>query len=105
MLALAPELNVVVAIEYVRQLGPPPSLSHLLASHLRTRCLWPVISVWSEGIILSVRLREPALELCPISNIGDYENVSLEMACILSPITPTVAASAQALAQVKIPDR
>jgi len=40
--------------------------------------------VSSEGIILLVRLREPALELCRLSNTGDREKVSLETVCILS---------------------
>ena len=38
----------------------------------------------SEEIILLVRLREPALELCRLSNIGDREKASLETVCILS---------------------
>jgi hypothetical protein len=40
--------------------------------------------VLSEGIILLVRLREPAVELCRLSNIGDCEKASLETVCILS---------------------
>jgi hypothetical protein len=38
----------------------------------------------SEEIILLVRLREPALELCRLSNVGDCEKASLETVCILS---------------------
>lgn len=41
------------------------------------------ISVLSEEIILLVRLREPALELCRLSNIDDREKASLETARIL----------------------
>ena len=37
-----------------------------------------------EGIILLVRLREPAVELCRLSNMGDCEKASLETVCILS---------------------
>lgn len=44
----------------------------------------PALSVLSEGIILLVRLREPALELCRLSNIGDCKKASLETVCILS---------------------
>jgi hypothetical protein len=40
--------------------------------------------VLPEGIILLVRLREPALELCRLSNVGDCEKASLETVCILS---------------------
>lgn len=49
----------------------------------------------SEGIILLVRLREPALELCRISNIGDCEKASLETVCILSlpELTPNATLS------------
>ena len=49
----------------------------------------------SEGIILLVRLREPALELCRLSNIGDREKASLETVCILSlpELTPNATMS------------
>jgi hypothetical protein len=47
--------------------------------------------VLSEEIILLVRLREPALELCRLSNIDDREKASLEMVCILS--LPVLTAS------------
>ena len=43
-----------------------------------------MLSVLSEEIILLVRLREPALELCRLSNTGDCEKASLETVCILS---------------------
>jgi hypothetical protein len=51
--------------------------------------------VLSEGIILLVRLREPALELCRLSNIGDCEKASLETVCILSlpELTPNATLS------------
>lgn len=49
------------------------------------------LSVLSEEIILLVRLREPALELCQLSNIDDREKASLEMVCILS--LPVLTAS------------
>jgi hypothetical protein len=54
-----------------------------------------VLSVLSEGIILLVRLREPALELCRLSNIGDCEKASLETVCILSlpDLTPNATLS------------
>ena len=42
------------------------------------------LSVLSEEIILLVRLREPALELCRLSHINDREKASLETVCILS---------------------
>ena len=42
------------------------------------------VSVLSEEIILLVRLREPALELCRLANIGDSGKASLETVCILS---------------------
>ena len=42
------------------------------------------VSVLSEEIILLVRLREPALELCRLVDIGNSEKVSLETVCILS---------------------
>ncbi|KAF8502735.1 hypothetical protein F5888DRAFT_1631828 [Russula emetica] len=55
----------------------------------------PVLSVLSEGIVLLVRLREPALELCRLSNIGDCEKASLETVCILSlpELTPNATMS------------
>jgi len=43
----------------------------------------PTLSVLSEEIILLIRLREPALELCRLTNIGDGK-ASLETICILS---------------------
>jgi hypothetical protein len=42
------------------------------------------LSVLSEEIILLIRLREPALELCLLANIEDREKASLETICILS---------------------
>jgi hypothetical protein len=48
-------------------------------------------SVLSEEIILLVRLREPALELCRLSNINDREKASLETVRILS--LPVLTAS------------
>ena len=48
---------------------------------LRTSLPWvysPALSVLSEEIILLVRLREPALELCRLSNIDDYGKASPE---------------------------
>ena len=42
------------------------------------------LSVLSEEIILLIRLREPALELCRLANIGDCGKASLETVCILS---------------------
>ena len=42
------------------------------------------LSVLSEEIILLIRLREPALELCRLANIGDSGKASLEVVCILS---------------------
>ena len=42
-----------------------------------------VLSVLSEDIILLIRLREPALELCRLANIGDSGKASLEAICIL----------------------
>jgi hypothetical protein len=44
----------------------------------------PSLSVLSVEIILLVRLREPALELCRLSNIHDREKASLEIVRILS---------------------
>jgi hypothetical protein len=51
--------------------------------------------VLSEEIILLVRLREPSLELCRLSNIGDREKASLETVCILSlpELTPNATLS------------
>jgi hypothetical protein len=49
------------------------------------------LTVLSEEIILLVRLREPALELCRLSNIDDSEKASLEMVRILS--LPVLTAS------------
>ena len=43
-----------------------------------------VLSVLSRDIILLIRLREPALELCRLINIGDREKASLETVRILS---------------------
>ena len=43
----------------------------------------PTLSVLSEEIILLIRLREPALELCRLANIRDNGNASLETICIL----------------------
>jgi hypothetical protein len=42
------------------------------------------LSVLSEEIILLVRIFEPALELCRLSNIEDREKASLEIVRILS---------------------
>jgi hypothetical protein len=42
-----------------------------------------VLSVLSEEIILLVRLRDPALELCRLANVGG-PNQSLETVCVLS---------------------
>jgi len=56
-------------------------------SELRTSlpCVYgPVLSVLSEEIILLIRLREPALELCRLANIGGSGMASLETICILS---------------------
>jgi hypothetical protein len=44
----------------------------------------PLFSVLSEEIILLIRLREPALELCRLANIGERGRASLETVCILS---------------------
>ena len=67
---------------------------NLLFRQLRTS-IPPVYSstltVLSEEIILLVRLHEPALELCRLSNIGDHEKVSLETVRILS--LPVLTAS------------
>ena len=49
------------------------------------------LTVLSEDIILLVRLREPALELCRLSNIDDREKVSLETVRIL--FLPVLTAS------------
>lgn len=43
-----------------------------------------VLSLLSEGIILLIRLRDPALELCRLANIGDSGKASLETVCILT---------------------
>jgi len=42
-----------------------------------------VLSVLSEEVILLIRLREPALELCRLSNLG-APDVALETVCVLS---------------------
>ena len=52
----------------------------------------PTLTVLSEEIVLLVRVHEPALELCRLSNIDDREKVSLEMVRILS--LPVLTASA-----------
>ncbi|KAI0280921.1 hypothetical protein BGY98DRAFT_961275 [Russula aff. rugulosa BPL654] len=52
-----------------------------------------VLSVLSEEIILLIRLREPALELCRLVNIGDREKASLETVRILSLPELTMSAS------------
>ncbi len=44
----------------------------------------PLLTVLPEEIILLIRLREPALELCRLANIGDRGSASLETVCILS---------------------
>ena len=46
----------------------------------------------SEEIILLIRPREPALELCRLANIGDSEKASLETICILS--LPVISSNA-----------
>ena len=51
-----------------------------------------VLSVLSEEIILLIRLREPALELCRLTNIGDRGKASLETVCIFS--LPTLTSRA-----------
>ena len=51
------------------------------------------LSVLSEEIILLIRLNEPALELCRLTNIGDREKASLETVRILSLPELTVSAS------------
>ena len=43
-----------------------------------------VLSVLSDEIILLIRMREPALELCRLSNIGSREKASLQTVRILS---------------------
>ena len=43
-----------------------------------------VLSVLSKEIILLIRLREPALELCRLTNMGDREKASLETVRVLS---------------------
>ena len=50
------------------------------------------LSVLSGEIILLIRLREPALELCRLANIGDSGKASLETVCILSLPIPTSSA-------------
>ena len=50
------------------------------------------LSVLSEEIILLIRPREPALELCRLANIGDSEKASLETICILS--LPVISSNA-----------
>lgn len=52
-----------------------------------------VLSVLSEEMILLIRLREPALELCRLTNIGDREKSSLETVRILSLPELTTSAS------------
>lgn len=52
-----------------------------------------VLSVLSEEIILLIRLREPALELCRLIDIGDREKASLETVRILSLPELTISAS------------
>src|SRR6266576_603637 len=52
-----------------------------------------VLSVLSEEIILLIRLGEPALELCRLTNIGDREKASLETVRILSLPELTIHAS------------
>lgn len=52
-----------------------------------------VLSVLSEEIILLIRLREPALELCRLVDIGDREKASLETVRILSLPELTISAS------------
>jgi len=52
-----------------------------------------VLSVLSEEIILLIRLREPALELCRLTNIGNREKASLETVRILSLPELTMSAS------------
>jgi hypothetical protein len=42
-----------------------------------------VLSVLSDEIILLIRLRDPALKLCRLTNVG-APNASLETVCILS---------------------
>lgn len=54
-----------------------------------------VFSVLSEEIILLVRLCEPAIELCRLSNIDDREKVSLETVRIL--YMPALTASTSLL--------
>jgi hypothetical protein len=51
-----------------------------------------VLSVLSEEIILLIRLREPALELCRLTNIGRPEG-TLETVCVLSLPELTMSAS------------
>jgi hypothetical protein len=51
-----------------------------------------VLSVLSEEIILLIRLREPALELCRMTNIGRPEG-TLETVCVLSLPELTMGAS------------
>jgi hypothetical protein len=52
-----------------------------------------VLSVLSEEIILLIRLRDPALELCRLANLGDREKASLETVRILALPELTVSAS------------
>jgi hypothetical protein len=53
------------------------------------------LSVLSAEIILLIRLREPALELCRLANIADSGKASLETVCILSLPVLTSGASLQ----------
>ena len=52
-----------------------------------------VLSVLSDEIILLIRLREPALELCRLKHIGDRERATHEMVRILSLTELTQSAS------------
>lgn len=52
-----------------------------------------VLSVLSEEIVLLIRLREPALELCRLTNVGDREKATLETVRILSLPELTISAS------------
>lgn len=52
-----------------------------------------VLSVLSQDTILLIRLRQPALELCRLSNLGTGEPVALETVCVLALPELTVSAS------------
>src|SRR5712672_2227196 len=54
-----------------------------------------VLSVLSIGVVLLIRLREPALDLCRLTNSGDREKASLETVRVLSLPDLTVSASLQ----------